>query len=131
MSGAERATMIVTGTTTMGILEVAPISSGDVVLVMSAAGGIGRLLVQPGWDKPVEERFGPVTVVYDGVGGDRGRAAFGLLDTGGRHIVYGSASRQDFTPDPGALAAREVTSTYALAPLKSWPGGCASSRPGP
>jgi NADPH2:quinone reductase len=38
--------MIGTGRTTMGILEVAQLSSGDVALVTAAAGGIGSLLVQ-------------------------------------------------------------------------------------
>jgi NADPH2:quinone reductase len=38
--------MIGTGRTTMGILEVAALTAGDVALVPSAAGGIGSLLVQ-------------------------------------------------------------------------------------
>jgi NADPH:quinone reductase len=38
--------MIGTGRTTLGILEVAQLTAGDVALVTSAAGGIGALLVQ-------------------------------------------------------------------------------------
>lgn len=38
--------MIGTGRTTVGILEVAQLTSGDVALVTAAAGGIGSLLVQ-------------------------------------------------------------------------------------
>lgn len=38
--------MIVTGTTTIEILDIAKLTADDVVLVNSAAGGIGRLLVQ-------------------------------------------------------------------------------------
>jgi NADPH2:quinone reductase len=38
--------MIGTGRTTLGILEVAQVTSGDVALITSAAGGIGSLLVQ-------------------------------------------------------------------------------------
>ncbi|MEV6154325.1 zinc-binding dehydrogenase [Nonomuraea sp. NPDC052129] len=35
-----------TGATTLGLLELAPVTASDVVLVMAAAGGIGTLLVQ-------------------------------------------------------------------------------------
>ncbi|MGW0807051.1 zinc-binding dehydrogenase [Nonomuraea sp. NPDC002799] len=38
--------MIVTGVTTLGFLDLAELTPDDVVLVTSAAGGIGRLLVQ-------------------------------------------------------------------------------------
>ncbi len=38
--------LIGTGRTTMGILDVADVSAGDVVVVTGAAGGIGSLLVQ-------------------------------------------------------------------------------------
>ncbi|MET8679688.1 zinc-binding dehydrogenase [Streptomyces sp. NPDC004647] len=38
--------MVVTGTTTLQLLDVAKLTSDDVVLVTSAAGGIGRLVVQ-------------------------------------------------------------------------------------
>jgi NADPH:quinone reductase len=38
--------MIGTGRTTLGILEVAQVTPGDVALITSAAGGIGSLLVQ-------------------------------------------------------------------------------------
>lgn len=38
--------MNTTGATTMGLLEVAPITENDVVLATAAAGGIGSLLVQ-------------------------------------------------------------------------------------
>ncbi|WP_031169787.1 zinc-binding dehydrogenase [Streptosporangium roseum] len=39
-------TMVVTGTTTVGLLDIADLTSDDVVLITSAAGGIGRLVVQ-------------------------------------------------------------------------------------
>ncbi|APY87022.1 NADPH quinone oxidoreductase [Streptomyces alfalfae] len=39
-------TMVVTGATTMGLLGIAGLRPDDVVLVTSAAGGIGRLVVQ-------------------------------------------------------------------------------------
>ncbi|WP_306336073.1 zinc-binding dehydrogenase [Streptomyces sp. KL118A] len=40
------ATMVMTGATTMGLLGTARLRSDDVVLVTSAAGGVGRLVVQ-------------------------------------------------------------------------------------
>ncbi|MFK4067691.1 zinc-binding dehydrogenase [Streptomyces sp. NPDC029674] len=39
-------TMVMTGATTMGLLAAAQLQSDDVVLVTSAAGGVGRLVVQ-------------------------------------------------------------------------------------
>jgi NADPH2:quinone reductase len=68
--------------------------------VVAAAGGERKLALarelgaadavdyrEPGW----AERAGPVDVVFDGVGGDVARAAFGLLGRGGRMVVYGAA----------------------------------------
>ena len=45
---AEAVAMVGTGRTALGILEEAAIRPGDVVLVTSAAGGLGTLLVQAG-----------------------------------------------------------------------------------
>ncbi|MFK0022911.1 zinc-binding dehydrogenase [Streptomyces sp. NPDC090798] len=43
------------------------------------------------WPDRVRAHLGgkPVTVVFDGVGGDVARAAVGLLGPGGRHLVFG------------------------------------------
>ncbi|GAA4546006.1 zinc-binding dehydrogenase [Amycolatopsis samaneae] len=43
---------------------------------------------EPGWT----ERVGEVDVVFDGVGGEIGTAAFGLVRPGGRMALYGLAS---------------------------------------
>ena len=45
-----------------------------------------------GWDKRVRDAVGQVDVVFDGVGGDIGLAAFGLLAAGGRFCPFGMAS---------------------------------------
>lgn len=147
-------TMVVTGTTTIGLLDIAELTSDDVVLVTSAAGGIGRLVVQfarnlgatvigaaggpaktaavrdlgadiavdynqPDWASTVRDALGErgVTVVLDGVEGDKGRTAFGLLAEGGRYITIGAASREEFRPAETELKERGVTFTDALAVL--------------
>jgi NADPH2:quinone reductase len=147
-------TMVVTGTTTIGLLDIAELTSDDVVLVTSAAGGIGRLVVQfarhvgatvigvaggpaktaavralgadiavdynlPDWASALRDALGErgVTVVLDGVEGDKGRAAFGLLAESGRYITIGAASRDEFRPDETELKERGVTFTDALALL--------------
>jgi NADPH:quinone reductase len=52
---------------------------------------------QDGWEKQVRALAGEVDVVFDGVGGDIGLAAFGLLGAGGRFCPFGMASG-GFTP---------------------------------
>ncbi|MEV5325528.1 zinc-binding dehydrogenase [Nonomuraea sp. N2-4H] len=158
MDHVTAAAMIVTGATTMHFLDVAALTSADVVLVTSAAGGIGRLVVQyarrigatvvgaaggpakvaavrdlgadlavdynqPGWDEEVAGHLGgrKVTAVLDGVGGDKGRAAFGLLADGGRYVTIGNASRADFWPADEELYARGLTATSALQLLHEHP----------
>ncbi len=61
-----------------------------------------------GWDKQVRDAAGEVDVVFDGVGGDIGLAAFGLLAAGGRFCPFGMASGS-FAPVTAELArARQV-----------------------
>ncbi|MGW0192464.1 zinc-binding dehydrogenase [Nonomuraea sp. NPDC003201] len=151
-SGYETAVaMVVTGVTALQFLDVAKLTPDDVVLVTSAAGGIGRLIVQyarglgarvvgaaggaakaaavrdlgadlavdydqPGWEETVAKELGgrAVTALLDGVGGDKARAAFGLLADGGRYVTIGNASRQEFQPDPRTVEERGLTVTNAL-----------------
>ena len=58
--------------------------------------------------------MGEVTVVMDGVGGSVRRAAAGLLAPGGRLVHYGWSSGDRTPLDEEALAARGITSTFAL-----------------
>ncbi|GAA2257613.1 zinc-binding dehydrogenase [Streptomyces amakusaensis] len=146
--------MVVTGATAVGLLDIAALTREDVVLVTSAAGGVGRLVVQfarhrgatvvgaaggpektaavrelgadlavdynrPDWPDTVRAGLGErrVTAVLDGVAGEKGRAAFGLLAEGGRYIGIGASSREDFLPDEAELKERRVTFTDALALL--------------
>ena len=62
-----------------------------------------------GWEQRVRDAAGEVDVVFDGVGGDIGLAAFGLLAAGGRFCPFGMASGS-FAPVTAGLAqARQVT----------------------
>jgi NADPH2:quinone reductase len=61
------------------------------------------------WERQVRDLAGQVDVVFDGVGGDIGLAAFGLLGAGGRFCPFGMASGS-FAPVPPELARdRQVT----------------------
>jgi len=63
----------------------------------------------PDWPLRVRAVAGEVDVVFDGVGGEIGMAAFGLLRAGGRFCPFGMASGS-FTPLPPQLASeRRVT----------------------
>jgi NADPH2:quinone reductase len=57
------------------------------------------------WPDRVREATGGVDVVYDGVGGDIGRAALELVRDGGRFVVHGMASGSMTVP-PAEDAAR-------------------------
>lgn len=151
-------TMVVTGATAMGLLDAARLTADDVVLVMSAAGGVGRLVVQyaselgavvigaaggpdkveavwelgaglavdynePGWTDHVRERLDgrQVSVVLDGVGGEKSAAAFGLIGEDGRHVVIGWSSQEGFEPDAAFVEERRITLTNALMRLIEHP----------
>ena len=61
------------------------------------------------WPGRVRDAVGGVDVVFDGVGGEIGRAAFGLLRAGGRFCPFGMASGS-FAGVTGELAStRQVT----------------------
>ncbi|HEY8454213.1 MAG TPA: zinc-binding dehydrogenase [Actinopolymorphaceae bacterium] len=66
---------------------------------------------KPGWVDRVRDATGGVGVdlVYDGVGGDVGLTAFGLLRDGGRFVVHGMASGQMTELPDDAVARRNVT----------------------
>jgi NADPH:quinone reductase len=62
-----------------------------------------------GWEKQVRDFAGQVDVVFDGVGGDIGLAAFGLLGAGGRFCPFGMASGSFAAVPPELARDREVT----------------------
>ncbi|WP_308210522.1 zinc-binding dehydrogenase [Actinomadura luzonensis] len=59
---------------------------------------------RPGWTGEVRAATGGLDVVFDGVGGDIGAAAQGLLKDGGRISVYGMAGGPMTVPDPRVKA---------------------------
>lgn len=74
----------------------------------------------PDWPAAVRDALGDrhVTVAFDGVGGDLGRAALGLLAPGGRFVMFGSASAsgEPTRLTTADLAARSLTATWAIGP---------------
>jgi NADPH2:quinone reductase len=61
------------------------------------------------WPQRVRDAVGHADVVFDGVGGDIGLAAFGLLGAGGRFCPFGMASGSFAKVTPELARAREVT----------------------
>ncbi|MBC9716563.1 zinc-binding dehydrogenase [Streptomyces sp. TRM66268-LWL] len=79
--------------------------------------------LDPEWPSVVRAFLGAdrhATVVFDGVGGETGRTAVGLLGRGGRHVVFGwtetglGGGPVEFAE--GELAARGVESVVSLGP---------------
>ena len=62
-----------------------------------------------GWERQVHNVVGEVDVVFDGVGGDIGLAAFGLLRAGGRFCPFGMASGSFAPVTPELAQDRQVT----------------------
>jgi NADPH:quinone reductase len=62
-----------------------------------------------GWERRVRDAVGEVDVVFDGVGGDIGLAAFGLLAAGGRFCPFGMASGSFAPVTPELARAHQVT----------------------
>jgi NADPH2:quinone reductase len=60
------------------------------------------------WAERVRAEAGEVDVVFDGVGGSIGPAAFGLLRAGGRFCLFGMASGSPTRIAPEEAAARDV-----------------------
>ncbi len=90
--------------------------------VLAAAGGPGKLrlagelgaevtadYLSPDWSDAIMAAAGGADVVFDGVGGPVGRAAFELLARGGRLLSYGLASGEFTQVSDDEARARGVT----------------------
>ena len=73
------------------------------------------------WSSQVRDAVGAADVVFDGVGGDVGAAAFGLLRPGGRFCPFGMASGgfAPVTADMARAAQVDVRSGGPLSPAES------------
>ncbi|MFI8879413.1 zinc-binding dehydrogenase [Streptomyces sp. NPDC055243] len=107
--------------------------------VVGAAGGPGKaarvrasgadLAVdynEPDWAQKVRAALGgrEVSVAFDSVGGEAGRAALELLGFGGRFVVYGWSSGAPTELATKDLHGKLLTATYALGPrIARVPGG--------
>ncbi len=141
----EAVAMIGTGRTALGILAVAALSGDDVVLVTSAAGGLGVLLLQAAralgartiaaagatakldlveaevkrdyTDPHWAQGLDPrPTVVLDGVGGQAGREAMKALAPGGRLVMFGFSSGSMTELSAADLYAGSISVHVALGP---------------
>ncbi|MGI5145255.1 zinc-binding dehydrogenase [Plantactinospora sp. CA-294935] len=65
----------------------------------------------PDWTDRVREATGGLDVVLDGAGGDYGRAAFELVERGGRYSAHGTPAGAFATVDPAVARARGVAVT--------------------
>jgi NADPH2:quinone reductase len=128
--------LLADGRTAVGLIRAAGVEPGDTVLVEAAAGGVGSLLVQLARDAGAHvvaaagaphklelarelgaheavayDRLGTLDydVVFDGVGGEIGRAAFEALRPGGRMSSFGLASGSFTRIEPEEAAARGIT----------------------
>ncbi|MFI6226186.1 zinc-binding dehydrogenase [Micromonospora echinospora] len=63
----------------------------------------------PDWTDRARAVTGGLDVVFDGAGGAYGRAAFDLLDPGGRYSAHGTPAGAFAVPDPQQAAARGIT----------------------
>lgn len=91
--------------------RVVAAASGPAKLRAAAAAGAEVTVdyTADGWPDRVREAAGAVDVVYDGVGGDIGRAALGLARDGGRFVVHGMASGAMTVPSAEQAARLHVT----------------------
>lgn len=101
--------------------------------VVAAAGGPERVAAlaalrpdvavdyaRPGWTDGLD----PVSLVYDGVGGEVGRAALELLAPGGRQVMFGFSAGTPTRFDTGDVVARGITVGWSLGPrMAALPGG--------
>lgn len=80
---------------------------------LGLARGLGAQITvgyrSPGWAGEVRRAAGAIDVVFDGVGGQVGLDAFGLLAPGGRMLVFGMASGTFTSTRDDEPAARQVT----------------------
>lgn len=82
--------------------------------------GVAVDYARPGWTDGLD----PVSLVYDGVGGEVGRAALELLAPGGRQVMFGFSAGAPTRFDTRDVVARGITVGWSLGPrMAALPGG--------
>ncbi|GAB3812128.1 hypothetical protein GCM10027605_53360 [Micromonospora zhanjiangensis] len=122
------------------LVQLAAAAGGRVVAAARGAGKLARLrelgaevtvdYADPDWARRVRDAVGGVEVVFDGAGGDYGRAAYGLVIDGGgsRHTVRPAARSPCRTRPTRTGAASPWSGSGTCGSLRSGPGGTRSGR---
>ena len=109
-------------------------SGGRVVAAARGQERVGRLAAlkadlvvdygAPDWTDEVRTALGGVDVVYDGVGGELGRAGLELLNPGGRLVMFGYSAGSPTQFDTGDVVSRGISVSWSLgARMVALPGG--------
>jgi NADPH:quinone reductase len=99
--------------------EVVGLAGGEEKVAQVRTLGAGAVdYLQPDWPAQVRSLLGDrgPTLVLDGVGGAAGRAAFELLEPGGRIVLFGWSSGSPTELDTGDLVGRSVGASAGLGP---------------
>jgi NADPH2:quinone reductase len=128
--GPDDVVVVTAAASGLGTLLVQAVRNAGAVVV-GLAGGAEKIAVaeqlgahvavdydQSGWPDLVRRRLADreVTVVLDGVGGERGRGAFDLLAPGGRIVMFGYSSGSPTPFTSAELAARALSSSWSIGP---------------
>jgi NADPH2:quinone reductase len=99
--------------------EVVGVAGGEAkVARIRALGALAVDYLEPDWPERVRGAVGDrgITLVLDGVGGAAGRAAFELLEPGGRLVLFGWSSGSPTELNTGDILARSLTVSAGLGP---------------
>jgi NADPH2:quinone reductase len=99
--------------------DVVGVAGGEAkVARIRALGAVAVDYLEPDWPERVRDAMGDrgITLVLDGVGGPAGRAAFELLEPGGRLILFGWSSGSPTELNTGDILARSLTVSAGLGP---------------
>ncbi|MDN5917509.1 MAG: zinc-binding dehydrogenase [Pseudonocardia sp.] len=100
-----------------GVIAVAGTGS-KLAIARTAGADTTADYADPGWADDLAARIGDrrPTLVFDGLGGTPGRAAFDLLAPGGRTLLYGWSAGEPTAFTSRELYARGLTAVVALGP---------------
>lgn len=110
-----------------GATVVAAVRGDRKLAFVRSLGAVAVDYAEPDWPDRVRGATGGtgVDLVFDGAGGDLGRAAFDTVADGGRFVTYGAADGGPLTLDPGLAERRKV---WVHHPLTAGPPDPATAR---